>query len=375
MLQMLRWIAAAAGVLLLVVLVPLDVIAQRTPPLERFLMGRWLVRPVHPENWVQPYTHEAHFTASSTFDGDVLASVTPFYGVDTATGYLATLTQWTGDAIGPMFYRFVAEVLALVAMATGTSPTVVGARMNHSDSESSFSLWNRCSASAPDGPLNAVLRNASFSFRLNMESNVLGALTLDWSNPHCVDATRAADETQPTASATVAYPVSVHHAPTDNQKYRTITSTTNAHRASVRKCLDIPRMMPDGTCGMQQTPIAVSSFSAHVLDDSSTMVHLVIATQLSCEETQEEQTTLCPITLILKRMTPSDEGRELGSTIWTLGLLVLVALVKFGPRQYMRWKGISPNTFVGGTLAKKNLGRDEALAQHAEILQTAKVRK
>lgn len=182
------------------------------------------------------------------------------------------------------------------------------------------------------------------------------------------------------------FPVSVHHAPTEFQKYRTISTTKDESRLvkSSSRCVRLPTPEANdslGACKDVALPLELCSLSAHVLDDANILIHVVTKTGLTCGgEPSPHQTALCPVSFLFKRMSQSHEDRELWTTLGTLMLLVVVALVKFGPRWYMKWRGISPhaigaNTSGGGRFAPPAAaGNRSELLKHAEILRAAKKR-
>lgn len=372
-------------------------VPSRSPPLETYLGGRWLVRPVRPDNWVQPYTHEAQIQSSSVFDGELSVNVRPFFGVDAATGVMATAAKSIGDTLGPPFYAVVGELLSLVAVATGTPTTVVADRMATVDEPSSFAAWDQCRSSSSAEQLSylsAHLRNISFDVKLNMESGVNGMMTFVPVAVGCEDHPQAdtaplkigEQQSSRDAAHSMQFHVSIHHAPTEFQKYRTITTVSKDADSQNKKispqCIRIPVNSGGDACSEHLLPVAIWSYSVHVIDDSNILLHMVTRTGLTCSLSSNGESSsgpYCPISFALKRTTQSHEDRELWSTVGTLLLLLVVALVKFGPRWYMNWRGISPHSIGAATRGTKygplpTAGKPDLL-QHAEILQAAKRRQ
>jgi hypothetical protein len=352
-------------------------VPQRSPPLEKYLGGRWLVRPVRPDNWVQPYTHEAQFQASLMFDGELSISVRPFFGVDAATGVMAAVAKSVGDTLGPPFYKVLGELLSLVAVATGTPTTVVVSRMATAEEPSTFATWGACSGFGEEAVMSDQLRNVSLDVKLNMESGVNGAMSFA---PVATGCNRAAIvDDQSRDSSALQFHVAVHHSPTEFQKYRTITTIKDNAVIATPQCIRIPSHGGEAAseaCSDIVLPVAVWSFSAHVIDDSNILLHIVTKSGV-CGSSDALSSVHCPVSFALKRTTQSHEDRELWSTAGTLLLLLVVALVKFGPRMYMKWKGISPHSIGANTRSAQYApaGGKPDLLKHAEILQAAKKRQ
>jgi hypothetical protein len=80
---------------------------------------------------------------------------------------------------------------------------------------------------------------------------------------------------------------------------------------------------------------------------------------------------------LLRRETP--KGDWLGNSLGTIVLLVVVALIKFGPRAYLRWKGVNPAELMGrGRGGNKQMSlqqRLELVKKQRDILDEMKSKK
>jgi hypothetical protein len=193
--------------------------------------------------------------------------------------------------------------------------------------------------------------NRTYHVQCSFEGNAEGLLTVSESG--------AAEAAQEQSSFT--YPILSHVGLTDQHRHRSLSVTSpDATKGLIVSALS------DGADAAANA-VRFYSMSLHFLDESHAIATLLFASNGIVSAHQ-------PLVVVLKRFSTEEEGQSWKSLVGTIGLLVIVAAVKFGPRQYMRWKGMSPNDVFrkrGLTVNKKGVAAP-GLKQASEILQSMK---
>ncbi len=118
----------------------------------------------------------------------------------------------------------------------------------------------------------------------------------------------------------------------------------------------------EGTEACAPWPRRIATYTFLVVDDSNIQIML--------ESAPNPYTSVLPAKTQLhtfhlrRREAPS--GDALTNSFGTLVLLGIVALVKFGPRAYLKWKGINPNDFMGG---RKQNQQTLTIEQRVELVK------
>lgn len=306
--------------------------------LDRFLDGRWLVRPFHTSTLVQPYTHEVVVKRSSRLDGEVAAVLSPYVSPDVATSIFANFMESVVQHLMPIVTEASRTFWDVSSMLTGIQrgPSTLSARQTPQTPQPSHCyLLQQCNIAA----------NLSVKMHMTMHGPSTGVLRLSFPSSNLSPEEEAAKPSlvlnKPTddfvtddgTAVAATLPVQFFTNPTDSNKYRRIT-TTSVHRVGIP--------VPAG-CPLAVPTVILRPSAVLFIDDSNAAVTIVYG------ESGE-----CVSEVLLKRISQSEEAKSLSSLVGTLGLLVVVALFKFGPRWYMKWKGINPLHLVSGRKTQVN---------------------
>ena len=215
-------------------------------------------------------------------------------------------------------------------------------------SNSLMSWWYRSTTNSSNTGASYIAWNSTFSVHFSFEGDSEGVLTIT---------EKTKDGVAVPTPQSVTYPLIGHASPSDQHRHRSLsatspTLTTGLIVSTQEKEKDV-------------VPTVLHSILLHFLDESHAIGTLTFAVEgqvLPADDTR---------TVVLKRYSTEEEGQSWKSLVGTFGLLIVVAAVKFGPRQYMRWKGISPNDVLrkrGVTVNKKGAGMKQA----SELLQSLK---
>lgn len=118
----------------------------------------------------------------------------------------------------------------------------------------------------------------------------------------------------------------------------------------------------------------IITYSFLVVDDSSIQVTLesIASPHVSALPAKSQLTTFH----LRRHIATGDDA--ISNSFGTMVLLGIVALVKFGPRMYLKWKGINPALIMGGTKKTQNMTieqRVELVKRQRALMDEMKAKK
>lgn len=299
---------------------------------------------------MQPYTHEGVFTASSRFDGEVSAVFTPYHPLDTATSLLVTVGMRVTEAIK-----------SVVDVGRSQYRYFTSSRRDESSLVDALKHEAVVEPHCFSGDEYGMFANSTWTVKVVADNAVSGSIAVSIGSCNAVDS--AADGC---SLASLQSSFASHYNPSDVQKYRTISSagSTDGALHFLGNTINEEARFTAGK---------LTSWSVQFIDDANAIINVVTR--------NGDIGSLCTSTVLLKRLSDTSEDRSVKSLIGTLVLMVVVAAVKFGPRQYMKWKGINPNSLTGRKLARVNKPvmtaeeRERVLKQEADFIQSVQRKK
>lgn len=374
-------ICSAAFILLLVLLNSADAIDIGTKALDvnHYLDGKWVLRPVHGAavSPVAVYTHELTLTASRTLDGDVTGRITPYTPPDAFTSSMVNAFETAGRVVAPWFqymWQCLWEVVGWVAY----HPSVGSVRKEaadammahaadvHTKTLACFQLQSNGDSTADlsDDAIESIiferLRRSSFAVSLTTVPSTAGTLIL--TPAPTVETGSIPDSLTSTSTSLSFSPVTHASTPvSEYYRYRAIAFSSRTEEKSISWIIPAVDDEKEAPSAAVDVVVRISGWTLHCIDDVNAVLTILLLKSKNNDGDDGAGATTHPVQFVLRRTSETAESRNLMSTLGTLGLLLVVALVKFGPRYYMKWKGISPNDFLAGRRGAKNRASLDAI--------------